>query len=183
MRGRGRVVAAKFKPGGLCAFVREPMHRFTGQVVPAARVLGRSVDAMARGLVRLDDQAAAFALCDALRALSPRVDADAERAGAIVRAIETDHAITRVSEVSERYDIAPLALQRLFRQKIGVSPKWIIQRYRVHEALERIHHGEAITWAALAAELGFTDQAHFARTFRQFVGTSPGRYARERSNV
>jgi AraC-like DNA-binding protein len=100
-------------------------------------LLGRAVDRLDRALRSLDDEAAAFALCDALRALSPRLDVDAAHAGAIVRAIETDHAITRVAEVSERSGIAALALQRLFRNKIGVSPKWVIQRYRLHEALER----------------------------------------------
>lgn len=30
----------------------------------------------------------------------------------------------------------PFELQRLFAEYVGVSPKWVIERYRMHEALE-----------------------------------------------
>ena len=70
------------------------------------------------------------------------------------------------------------ALQRLFREYVGVSPKWVINRYRLHEALEQIAAGGAIDWSALALDLGYFDQAHFIRDFRRLVGVSPGAYAR-----
>jgi hypothetical protein len=37
---------------------------------------------------------------------------------------------------------------------------------------------EGADWAALATDLGFTDQAHFVRTFKAFVGIPPAEYAR-----
>jgi AraC-like DNA-binding protein len=67
-------------------------------------------------------------------------------------------------------------LQRWFRDAVGVSPKWVIQRYRLHEALSALERGDA-TVAQLAAELGYADQAHFARDFKRLVGISPSRYA------
>jgi AraC-like DNA-binding protein len=74
--------------------------------------------------------------------------------------------------VSER------TLQRLFRDYIGLSPKWVLKRYRVHEAAERIASGEAPDAAWLAAVLGYSDQSHFIRDFSAQVGCSPGTYAR-----
>ena len=36
----------------------------------------------------------------------------------------------------------------------------------------------AFDGAAMAQELGYHDQAHFIRDFRDQVGTTPGRYAK-----
>jgi AraC-like DNA-binding protein len=69
-------------------------------------------------------------------------------------------------------------LQRLFARYVGVSPKWVIQRYRLHEAAERLAAGELIHQAELALDLGYSDQAHFVRDFKSIVGVSPAAYAR-----
>jgi AraC-like DNA-binding protein len=69
-------------------------------------------------------------------------------------------------------------LQRLFDDYVGVSPKWVIQRYRLHEAAERIAAGRVADFADLALELGYADQAHFNRDFKKLVGRSPAEYAR-----
>ena len=67
---------------------------------------------------------------------------------------------------------------RQFTRYVGVSPKWVIQRYRLHEALERLERGAEVDRVELALTLGYFDQAHFVRDFKRFVGVSPGDYAR-----
>lgn len=52
----------------------------------------------------------------------------------------------------------------------------MIARYRIHEALERIHGNKTENWAALAADLGYSDQAHFIRDFKALVGSTPLAY-------
>lgn len=69
-------------------------------------------------------------------------------------------------------------LQRLFREYVGVSPKWVIQRYRLLDAAERVAAGTTIDWADLSLDLGYADQAHFIRDFKKLVGRSPAEYAR-----
>ncbi|HJU40524.1 MAG TPA: helix-turn-helix domain-containing protein, partial [Tahibacter sp.] len=69
-------------------------------------------------------------------------------------------------------------LQRLFGDYVGASPKWVINRYRLHEAVERLAAGDAVDWADLALELGYFDQAHFNRDFKRLVGRAPGAFAR-----
>jgi AraC-like DNA-binding protein len=70
-------------------------------------------------------------------------------------------------------------MQRLFREYVGVSPKWVLQRYRLHEAAARLAEGTPGTWAAVAADLGYSDQSHFIRDFTRAVGLTPGAYAAE----
>jgi AraC-like DNA-binding protein len=179
LSGSGRVVAAKFHPAGLCAFTREPLHTLTDRKVPASRILGAKVGRALRGLDALSEEEAAARLSAALRGLEPRPDPAADEARRIVEHIASDREVTAVESVARWAGLPVLALQRLFRAKVGVSPKWVIQRYRMHEALERIVTSALSRsgFAELALDLGFTDQAHFCRVFKQFVGESPAAYA------
>ena len=69
------------------------------------------------------------------------------------------------------------SLQRLFADYVGVSPKWVMRRARLHEAAERADSGEPVDWAALASDLGYADQAHLTRDFTVTIGVPPARYA------
>ena len=56
---------------------------------------------------------------------------------------------------------------------MGVSPKWVMRRARLHDAAERADGGEPVDWAALAADLGYADQAHLTRDFTVTIGVPP----------
>jgi methylphosphotriester-DNA--protein-cysteine methyltransferase len=71
-----------------------------------------------------------------------------------------------------------MTLQRIFSQYVGVSPKWVIMRYRQQEAAEHMATGEITSWPKLALELGDFDQAHFIKDFKLIVGQTSAEYAR-----
>ncbi|CAL9334953.1 DUF6597 domain-containing transcriptional factor [Streptomyces sp. enrichment culture] len=126
-----------------------------------------------------DDDGAVAALDAFLLGLAPRLTPGAARAMALVERVRTDRTIRRVSQLAELEGVSARSLQRLFAAHVGVSPKWVVLRYRVHEALERAESaGRAPDWALLAAELGYSDQAHLSRDFTAAVGVPPGAYAR-----
>jgi len=108
---------------------------------------------------------------------SPRPDADAVLAGRIAERVAEERGITRVEHLAHEFGLGARALQRLFREYVGVTPKWVIQRYRLHEAAERAAAGTAQDWAALALDLGYADQAHFIRDFKRLIGRTPRDYA------
>jgi AraC-like DNA-binding protein len=62
------------------------------------------------------------------------------------------------------------SLQQLFSEYVGVSPKWVIRRFRLHEAADRLATGGSPTWPRWPSELGYFDQAHFTSDFRKLVG-------------
>ncbi len=99
---------------------------------------------------------------------------------AVVRAIQQDPALTTVELAARRHGCSERTLQRLFRRYVGVGPKWVLQRARLHDAVARIDGGDAPDLAALAADLGWFDQAHFTRDFTAMVGQSPAAYAARR---
>jgi AraC-like DNA-binding protein len=100
----------------------------------------------------------------------------------VVDHIERDRSIVRVDDLAARLATSTRGLQRLFNDHVGLGPKWVINRCRILEAAELAASAAPAAppdWAALAAELGYSDQAHLVRDFTSAVGTPPDRYARE----
>ena len=81
-----------------------------------------------------------------------------------------------VDELCAHAGYSKRTLQRLFREYVGVTPKWVLQRVRLHEAADRMADGEG-DWPGLALELGYFDQAHFIKAFKAAIGRSPAEYA------
>jgi len=79
-----------------------------------------------------------------------------------------DRNLTSVAELARGAGLSRRRLQRLFADRVGVGPKWALRRYRLHEAVARMDAPP--DGAALAAELGYCDQAHFVRDFKAAVG-------------
>ena len=60
--------------------------------------------------------------------------------------------------LTQRFDIGPRRLQRIFRDCKGASPKWVIQRHRLIEAAQRIgRRDQTIDFAVPALEIGYSD--------------------------
>lgn len=88
-----------------------------------------------------------------------------------------DRTITRVDQVAQGFAVTPRSLQRLFHEYIGAGPKWLIRRFRLHDSADRLARDRDVDLARMAAELGWSDQAHFARDFKALVGQPPSAYA------
>jgi AraC-like DNA-binding protein len=69
----------------------------------------------------------------------------------------------------------------MFLQYAGVSPTWVLRRYRLLEAAESVREGKPVSWAEIAADLGYADQAHLTRDFRAAIGQTPAAYAESQS--
>lgn len=106
----------------------------------------------------------------------PAPDPQAGRVGAILRTIESTPGLTRVEQLAESCGMGVRSLQQLFSDYVGVSPKWAIRRFRLHEAADRLANGADEDLAALAQSLGYFDQAHFTSDFRKLVGQTPAHY-------
>jgi AraC-like DNA-binding protein len=180
LEGEGGVFAVKFTPGGFYPFVRRPVSKFSDRTVRLHHVFGADGDEMDRAvLAESADQIRIRIVEDFLRARLPEADEKALQATAIVYAVAKDRSILKVRDLVDRYRLPLRTLQRLLVRYVGVSPKWVIQRYRLHEAAEQLAADRAINQASVAMDLGYSDQAHFVRDFKAVVGMSPAAYARQ----
>ena len=182
LEGRGRVCGIKFRPGGFHPFVPgHPVSGWTGRRLPLADVFPSpraDLEAELTAVLAPDHEDARVAALDTfLLGLTPAPDPRADQAMALVDRIRTDRTIRRVADLAREQDMTVRAIQRLFSTYVGVGPKWIILRYRIHEALEHAASTPSTDWATLAADLGYADQAHLIRDFTATVGVPPTAYA------
>ncbi len=174
LSGRGRVLGVKFHPGAFAAFYPVSAHQLTDRRIALSELWAEDESPWISSI----------ASTASLASIAEKVETLlAQRAGSLpTAAVEvrqwvdtifeqpelcSAHALARQSGVSVR------TLQRLFRRYVGVSPKWVIDRYRLIEAVESLNTGARVDLTELACRLGYFDHAHFSKAFRALVGIPP----------
>jgi AraC-like DNA-binding protein len=179
LEGKGQVFGIKFKPGAFYPFVKWPISQLTNNSIAFFEVFGCDSKALEEAILSCEDEGEMVALAeDFLRERLPEQDKNVRVINEIVEYIIAHREITKVDDIVDRLHLNKRTLQRLFRQYVGVSPKWVIKRYRLHEVAERLAAGEVEDWPRMVLELGYSDQAHFIKDFKTIVGRTPGEYAR-----
>lgn len=177
--GTGRVFGVKFRPAGFHPFLGSSLAALADATLPVAAVFGAGGDTLVGRMLELEDDAELVAAAEAFLAdRQPPADPNVAEVNRIAARIVADRRITRVDQLVAVTGTGKRTLQRLFSEYVGVSPKWVIQRYRLHEAADRLAEDRDVTLAELALELGYFDQAHFVRDFKAIVGRPPAAYAR-----
>ena len=180
LENRGRVLGVRFRPAGFRGLLKAPLIGITDQTLSLAPIYGLEGSAAEISVLAAPDDAGMVAAAEAiLRRRIPEPDANVVLVDRIIARIDADREITRIDRLADAVDLSPRALQRLFSDYVGVSPKWIIRRLRLHEAAFRLASAEAFDLAGFAQELGYFDQAHFTRDFTNLVGRAPAQYRRD----
>jgi AraC-like DNA-binding protein len=94
----------------------------------------------------------------------------------VVADMLADRTLLTVAEAARRHGVSVRTLQRVFTHYVGVGPKWVLARYRMHDVVAALDAGDDGTLTDLAVRFGWYDQAHFTRDFVALVGATPGQY-------
>jgi AraC-like DNA-binding protein len=84
-----------------------------------------------------------------------------------------------VTEVATALGVSERNLRRVFRDTIGVGPKTFARLERFRRALNAARVREAPSWATIALDAGYYDQAHLIADFRAIAGVTPQALLRE----
>jgi AraC-like DNA-binding protein len=181
LEGTGWAFGALLQPGVARLLVPGPMRALIGGSLPFDALRVTDVAAMSRD-VRVavaagDDTGARAAFEDWLSGQHLELGDDARLVRRVVELAEEDRSILRADDLADAAGLGLRSLQRLVREQLGLTPKWLIRRYRMQEAAAALAGADAPSLADLAASLGFADQAHLTREFRAVIGETPRRYA------
>jgi AraC-like DNA-binding protein len=179
LKGSGRVLGVRFRPGAFRGFLGRPLQSITDRELPLS-ALFRCDDAQAERSVldAPEDQDMVAAASAVIRSALPPVDPAIERIGEILKIIQQHPDITQVQQLADHSGVSVRRLQILFKEYVGAAPKWVIRRNRLLDAADQLANGKDVDLATLAQALGYYDQSHFTTDFEKLVGKPPADYRR-----
>ena len=178
MQGKGQIIGVKFALGALAERLNFKPADFIDQQLEVEQVFNMDTGRLLSELSAANSDQQRVAIlqsCFKPFAIAPSVQRTKVRQ--LVELIKQQSDITRVELLSERSNLSVQAIQRCFRQYLGINPKWLIRKYRLHQALLLLEQQSAEI-ADLVEALGYTDQSHLIRDFKEFLGVTPTAYTR-----
>ena len=79
----------------------------------------------------------------------------------------------RVEQLAAKTGLSQRHFSRLFKQQIGVSPKTYARVVRMQSVIAAKSARPTLSWAALAQDFGFFDQAHLDKEFLDLADATP----------
>ncbi len=177
LEGSGKVIGVKFHPGAFYGFLRKPLEGITNSNIPISSVFEMDAEqleyeCMAGTSIDLLLESMEKAMIESKPILTEKM----KLTRVIVEYIEQNKGIRSVVAVAEKFNMTIRSLQRLFIHYIGVTPKWVIDHYRIIEAVDALNKAKKIDITVLAHSLGYHDQAHFTKIFSQLIACPPAQY-------
>ncbi len=172
--GRAECIQIDFTPLGAYRFFSLPMHEIANRMVGIDDLGDREVRELRQRLGAESDWHRRFALVEAF--LTSRLHEAPLASPAVAFAYDRILCCRggeRVADIAAALGWSRKHLNEQFRTEIGIGAKAVSRMVRFNHALELVRQEARRDWADLAAQCGYSDQAHLVREFRVFSGSSP----------
>jgi AraC-like DNA-binding protein len=168
------VWGVRLQPWGAAAFLAIPSGELRETIV--------ELDAVARSLTMLasevqDGQRRARAVMSAVERWVQGREPPDTGVRAAVELITRAPTLPSVRSVGMQLGRSTRWVQRAFRDAVGLSPKMLTRINRVQRAMRAARLSPTRTWSSIAADVGYFDQSHLVRDFRQLVGCTPSEFS------
>jgi AraC-like DNA-binding protein len=170
----GLLVGVGLMPQGWPMFTDQPADGFADRMRPLADILGPAAQSLYDALCAAPDEPTILQALDLRLASLLR---DPPEAALVARAHGAlqDPGVQTVAAWAGAVGLSPRQLERFCRRQFGLSPKRLLRRQRVLRTLAAMREAPAGGWSK-SLDDQFTDQAHFIREFRYYMGQTPGAY-------
>jgi AraC-like DNA-binding protein len=174
---RGAVAGVSFRPGAAGALLGVPITELTDRHVTVDALWGARGLALRERLLAAGEPQSVFRMLE--QDLTTRLERPLLINPAVAHALAS-HSIgwvpSRIAEIQRESGYSPRHFIALFRAAVGLTPKHYYRVKRFTAVLRHLASGEAAHLADLAASVGYSDQAHMTREFREFAGITPRQY-------
>lgn len=176
-----RLVKVQFKPGGIHQLLPVNMQEFTNiPSVDLEAVWGRSVHLLLEQLFEAasDEQR----ICAMNKFFEARLLPPSDLVDYVdfsIQQLRNSKGNITVQQLEDQLGISSRHLERLFRTRVGLSPKELSKIMRLNFALGQLKKEENISLYSLSHATGYYDQAHFSRDFKSIAGVAPSRLLSE----
>ncbi len=172
-----RMFTVKFTPTGFQALFGTPQHILTDCAAPAGDVSTPDIEPLADPLACAASVEARVAIIEAwLLRRSARVNPDSDPVAWASRLMMRRSGQVRIDELVAHSGLCARQFERRFQLQVGTGPKRYARLLRFGRALDIRSQQPALSWAAIAQEAGFADQAHMIDEFKHLCGEEPRRW-------
>jgi len=92
----------------------------------------------------------------------------------IINYMDNSNGMIRVSQICDLFNVTPRSLNRYFKDEIGISPKELLNIFRITKAIKLIIHNPDCDMTGISYLNGYYDQSHFIKEIIRITGRSPG---------
>ena len=171
---KSEMFVIQFKPYGAYPFFHSPMSTFSNRIFHAKEVFGEQILELRDQLITAKDPKEKFDLAE--QWLEVKFDKKKQPSATLLKMlekVETEKSATHFDDIFSEYPFTRKHLIDQFKKYVGLTPKYYQRILKFNDILAKIQRKETLSWAQLSYEYGFSDQAHFIKTFKHFSGFSP----------
>ena len=180
--GQHSVAGVHFKPGGAFPFFDPPASELYNRLVSLDDLWGALAAQLRERLLEAPTPQAKLRILE--ETLLAQAARRLHRHPAVAFALGEFHGLPQtrsIADVTAQIGLSAKRFIQLFSGEVGLTPKLFCRVRRFQRALRLVGQGRPVQWAAVAADGGYFDQAHFIRDFRAFSGLNPSTYIAQRT--
>ena len=170
--GAVELIGVRFHPGGTIPFLDQPLHELTNRIIELGGIDSALESELVRALASsLDLTSRINAIESCLTRRAQSFAGDQRWLKLTANAVRVSGRIT-VDTLADAAGVSTRQLERRFLGEVGIGPKLFCRILRFQQVFRAVAEDSA-SWAALAIDCGYYDQAHLIRDFQEFAHQTP----------
>ncbi|MEE4115372.1 MAG: helix-turn-helix domain-containing protein [Marinilabiliaceae bacterium] len=99
----------------------------------------------------------------------------------IINYIERRNGMITISHLCQEFNTTPRAVQRKFRNDVGLSIIELSHIFRINRAISLLNSESSASLAEISYLSGYYDQAHFTNDIKKITGITPGKIQKHKN--
>lgn len=160
-------------PGAMYRLGKIPLFEYSGQGLDSHAVFGAELEPLLDKLRHAKTFEGMHEILELFLLKKAYSSKDSHPIDSLIAKLLTisDHML--IDEIAWQANMSMRQLERVFLQRVGLSPKFYQRLGRFARAYFLREQNPQMTWTQIAYQSGYYDQMHFIRDFKQFAGTTP----------
>jgi AraC-like DNA-binding protein len=176
---RPEMLGVYFRVGRAAAFLGVPASELTDRIVPVGDLWGSAGADIHDELSGTDEERRIDRLESALlERTGEKHGPGAVDVPGIAALVNRRGGRLTVEALADAAGVSRQRLTRVFRERVGITPKTYCRLARFQSGLAYAGCGDGVDWAQAAIEGGYADQSHMIAEFRRFSSLTPQALAR-----
>lgn len=178
------VLLVNFKPGVLYRMLKLPFFELTNTFVDAEALLPKEIGRVNERLGSAGSPEEMIAIVDKfLLEVTASISENPHRIDAVSNLLITHPEDSSIISLAESSFLSSRQFERLFKERMGVSPKLFARIARMNKAFRLKYNFPNLDWLSIAVQCNYYDYQHLAKDFKELAGVSPNHYIKSEKDA